>query len=91
MDAQQILIEAGAIDNADIRPDETANVISGDARLCFGPSVMDGDGKRLSPPQGWDATEYERRSDDDGEYWAETGYTYAETDAEMTALAAKYA
>lgn len=91
MDIQEILIAAGAIDNAEIKPDDTADVISGDRRLCFGPCKRDGSGQPLSPPQGWDATEYDLAADEDGGWWKERGYTYAETDAEMTALAAKYA
>jgi hypothetical protein len=91
MDIQEILIEAGAIDNADIRPDDTANVIAGDRRLSFGPSRTDGNGQATAP-NGWDATEYTRDGEDeDGPDWRETGYVWAETDAEMVALAAKYA
>jgi hypothetical protein len=91
MDAQEILIAAGVIDSADIRPDETANVIHGDQRLCFGPSRMDGNGQ-VTAPNGWDATEYLLDGEDeDGPYWRETGYTWAETDEEMVALASKYA
>jgi hypothetical protein len=82
-----ILIAAGAIDNADIRPDETANVITGDRRLCFGPCDRDGNGRVIDPPEDWDATEYVR--DEDG--WRETSYTYAKTDDEMVEFAETYA
>lgn len=91
MDTREILIEAGAIGNADIRPDETASVLAGDRRLSFGPCEQDGDGRRLEEAAGWDAIEYEREQGECGPRWRETGYTYAETDAEMVALAAKYA
>ena len=87
MDIQEILIAAAAIGNADIRPDDTAHVIAGDRKLSFGPCLMDDAGRRLEEPAGWDATEYAR----DGQDWREAGYTWAETDAEMIALAAKYA
>jgi len=91
MDTQDILIAASAIGNADIRPDGTANVIAGARRLCFGPSRTDGNGQ-VTAPNGWDATEYTRDGEDeDGPLWREAGYVWAETDAEMIALAAKYA
>ena len=91
MDIQEILIAAGATGNADICPDDTAEVVSGGSRLVFGECTQDGNGQPLDEPEGWDATEYERREDEAGAYWALTGYTYAGTDAEMVALAAKYA
>jgi hypothetical protein len=91
MDTQEILIAAGAIDGADIRPDDTASVIAGARRLCFGPSRTDGNGQPTAPG-GWDATEYARDGEDeDGPIWREAGYVWAETDAEMVALAARYA
>lgn len=90
MDIQDILIAAGSIGNADIRPDDTAWVVSGDIKLCFGPAHTEsGD-----PAEGWDATEYwfgQDRGDDCAPYWHEGNYTYAQTDGEMITLAAKYA
>ena len=137
MDIQEILIAAGSIDNADIRPDGTASVVAGDRRLSLGPCrggievgsavSYDGElpdgvartgdvtavGEDASGDQvvtvnfgslcqdilaseltvtGWDATEYTLDgADEDGPLWRETGYTWAQTDAEMVSLAAKYA
>jgi hypothetical protein len=91
MDIQEILIEAGVIGVADIRPDDTANIIVGGRRLCFGPSRTDGSG-RATAPNGWDATEYTRDGEDeDGAIWLPADYVWAETDAEMITLAAGYA
>lgn len=85
MDIQEILIAAGAIAGADIRPYETARVAKDGRRLVFGPATTE----TGEAAEGWDATEYiPRDNPDDGEY---ESYTYAETDGEMVALAAKYA
>lgn len=47
---------------------------------------------RVIEPAGWEATEYERYQDDGGgAQWLPAGYTYAPADAEMIAIAARYA
>lgn len=91
MNTQDICIAAGVIEEAVIRPDDSATVTRGGRRVVFGPCTRD-ESDRVIEPAGWEATEYERYQDDGGgAQWLPAGYTYAPADAEMIAIAARYA
>lgn len=91
MNTQGICIAAGVIEEAVIRPDDMATVTRGGRRVVFGPCTRDESG-RVIEPTGWEATEYRLDQDDDGvAAWLPVGYTYAPADAEMIAIAARYA